>query len=219
LVWHHAVSYRDVIHRARNGPGIILAIGDQKPTPCAPRIFAHRWDPMAQRELTDARPVLVGVQHQNVPRRLGQGLCRNRLMTSTTPFAMALKEETRTILLTMQALHQVTRAIPIVFAQVIDPIGGGFAASLARPGGTMASEARKLSRKVNRVVRYEQGGRFLAPGSREKPRKLICKRRSSSWSARQPFGADSDRAVSRRILQASPQAPRPALRALPKRCG
>ena len=37
--------------------------------------------------------------------------------------------------LTVQALQQVTRTIPIVFVQVIDPIGGGFAESLARPGG------------------------------------------------------------------------------------
>jgi putative tryptophan/tyrosine transport system substrate-binding protein len=37
--------------------------------------------------------------------------------------------------LTVQALLQVTRTIPIVFVQVIDPIGAGFAASLARPGG------------------------------------------------------------------------------------
>jgi putative tryptophan/tyrosine transport system substrate-binding protein len=36
---------------------------------------------------------------------------------------------------TMQALQQATRTIPIVFVQVVDPIGGGFAASLARPGG------------------------------------------------------------------------------------
>jgi putative tryptophan/tyrosine transport system substrate-binding protein len=36
---------------------------------------------------------------------------------------------------TMQALQQATQTIPIVFVQVVDPIGGGFAASLAHPGG------------------------------------------------------------------------------------
>ena len=33
------------------------------------------------------------------------------------------------------ALLQVTRSVPIVFAQVPDPVGNGFVASLARPGG------------------------------------------------------------------------------------
>jgi putative tryptophan/tyrosine transport system substrate-binding protein len=35
------------------------------------------------------------------------------------------------------ALHRQTRAIPIVFVVVNDPVGWGFAASLARPGGNM----------------------------------------------------------------------------------
>lgn len=33
------------------------------------------------------------------------------------------------------ALQQVTRTVPIVFANVIDPVGAGFIGSLARPGG------------------------------------------------------------------------------------
>src|ERR1051325_2916343 len=36
-----------------------------------------------------------------------------------------------------QAMQQTTKAIPIVFIQVPDPIGGGFVASLARPGGNI----------------------------------------------------------------------------------
>src|SRR5665647_918155 len=36
------------------------------------------------------------------------------------------------------ALRQATRVIPIVFAQVSDPVGSGFVASLARPGGNIS---------------------------------------------------------------------------------
>src|SRR5215510_7818429 len=36
---------------------------------------------------------------------------------------------------TVAALLQATRTIPIVFAIVIDPVGGGFVASMAQPGG------------------------------------------------------------------------------------
>jgi putative ABC transport system substrate-binding protein len=35
----------------------------------------------------------------------------------------------------VDALQQITRAIPIVFVTVIDPVGAGFVDSLARPGG------------------------------------------------------------------------------------
>jgi putative ABC transport system substrate-binding protein len=36
---------------------------------------------------------------------------------------------------TPQALQQATRTVPIVMAQGVDPVGGGFVRSLARPGG------------------------------------------------------------------------------------
>jgi putative tryptophan/tyrosine transport system substrate-binding protein len=36
---------------------------------------------------------------------------------------------------TVGALQQATRTVPIVFVTVIDPVGGGWVASLARPGG------------------------------------------------------------------------------------
>ena len=36
---------------------------------------------------------------------------------------------------TVAALQMATHTVPIVFAQAVDPVGGGFVASLARPGG------------------------------------------------------------------------------------
>ncbi len=36
---------------------------------------------------------------------------------------------------TAAPLLQATRTVPIVFVQVIDPVGAGFVASLAQPGG------------------------------------------------------------------------------------
>ena len=35
----------------------------------------------------------------------------------------------------MDPLLQATRSVPIVFANVVDPVGAGFVSSLARPGG------------------------------------------------------------------------------------
>jgi putative ABC transport system substrate-binding protein len=35
------------------------------------------------------------------------------------------------------ALQRITRSVPIVFALVVDPVGAGFVASLARPGGNI----------------------------------------------------------------------------------
>src|SRR5439155_6779313 len=37
----------------------------------------------------------------------------------------------------VSALQQTTRAVPIVFVTVIDPVGAGFVESLARPGGNV----------------------------------------------------------------------------------
>src|SRR5215204_7381569 len=38
---------------------------------------------------------------------------------------------------TLVAIQQATRTIPIVFAQVLDPVGAGFVDSLSRPGGNI----------------------------------------------------------------------------------
>jgi len=67
---------------------------------------------------------------------------------------------------TTAALLQQTRTIPIVFAQVVDPVGSGFVASFPRPGGnitgfinlepTMAGKwlelLKEIAPRVNRVA-------------------------------------------------------------------
>jgi putative ABC transport system substrate-binding protein len=55
--------------------------------------------------------------------------------------------------LVVAALQQETRAIPIVFVNVSDPIGAGFVTSLARPGGNLTG-----------LLHYEEGiiGKWLA---------------------------------------------------------
>src|SRR5262245_4221958 len=41
----------------------------------------------------------------------------------------------------LAAVRQETRTVPIVFAQVVDPVGAGFVASAARPGGNITGFA------------------------------------------------------------------------------
>jgi putative tryptophan/tyrosine transport system substrate-binding protein len=52
----------------------------------------------------------------------------------------------------LSSLHQVTRTVPIVFAQVADPVGAGFVASLAKPGGNITGFT---------VFDYEMGAKWL----------------------------------------------------------
>ena len=49
-------------------------------------------------------------------------------------------------------LQQATRTVPIVFVQVIDPVGSGFIASLARPGGNTTGFA---------IYEYGMSGKLL----------------------------------------------------------
>ena len=58
------------------------------------------------------------------------------------------------------ALQRETRAIPIVFVNVNDPIGAGFVASVARPGGNLTG-----------LLHYEEGisGKWLAIAQGDRP--------------------------------------------------
>jgi putative ABC transport system substrate-binding protein len=50
------------------------------------------------------------------------------------------------------ALGQITRTVPIVFANVADPVGAGYVESLARPGGNITGFT---------VFEYSMGGKWL----------------------------------------------------------
>ena len=52
-------------------------------------------------------------------------------LAATTPDVLVAASGTTSV----APLLQATRTVPIVFAIVIDPVGAGFVASLARPGG------------------------------------------------------------------------------------
>ena len=63
--------------------------------------------------------------------------------------------------LSLAAMQQASRSVPIVFAAVADPVGGGFVDSLARPGGNvtgfmvyetvLAENGRNCSRRSRRA--------------------------------------------------------------------
>jgi len=55
--------------------------------------------------------------------------------------------------LAVAPLQRITRSVPIVFANVIDPVGASYVTSLARPGGNMTGFT---------AFEYSIGGKWLA---------------------------------------------------------
>src|SRR5256886_10101940 len=78
---------------------------------------------------------------------------------------------------TVAPLLQATRTIPIVFVTVVDPVGSGFVASLAHPGGnatgftiyefSMSGKWLELLKEIAPGVTRAAGGRepAIAPGN------------------------------------------------------
>jgi len=80
-------------------------------------------DELQQLGWTDGRNVRIDTRWEVSPNRAEElvALAPDVILASSSP--------------SVAALQRITRSVPIVFANVIDPVGAGFVESLARPGG------------------------------------------------------------------------------------
>ena len=80
-------------------------------------------DELQQLGWTDGRNVRIDTRWEVSPNHAEElvALAPDVILASSSP--------------SVAALQQITRSVPIVFANVIDPVGAGFVESLARPGG------------------------------------------------------------------------------------
>ena len=77
--------------------------------------------------------------------------CWHSRLTSSLPWAVSA----------WRRYSATTRSVPIVFVQVVDPVGGGFVESLARPGGNVTGFTN---------FEYGLGGKWLEPLKEIAPR-------------------------------------------------
>src|SRR5262249_52973348 len=73
------------------------------------------------------------------------------------------------------ALQQSSRSVPIVFANVLDPVGAGYVATLARPGGQRHRLRKYRIRPEREMARVAQAGCTArgASGSRSECRQSV----------------------------------------------
>jgi ABC-type uncharacterized transport system substrate-binding protein len=106
--------------------GILMPWASNDPTAKA-RVGAFQRE-LQQLGWTDGRNIRIDIRwaagNAEESRKQASELVRlapDAILTSTSP--------------SMVALRRVTRTVPVVFVQVLDPVGAGFVASLGRPGG------------------------------------------------------------------------------------
>ena len=92
-----------------------------------PRVRAFV-DGLQQLGWTDGHNVRVDI-------RWGGGIPADRDKYAAELVALAPDVIFASASVNVAALQRITRSVPIVFAGVVDPVGAGFVASLARPGG------------------------------------------------------------------------------------
>ena len=98
-------------------------------------------DPESQASHDGVRAGAAGIGLDRRPQRahrlpVGRGRCRPRAqIRSRIGRARARRHPGLWRGTVVAALLQASRTVPIVFAHVVDPVGAGFVASLARPGG------------------------------------------------------------------------------------
>jgi putative ABC transport system substrate-binding protein len=109
---------------------------------------------------------------------------------------------------TLGPLQQLTRTVPIVFAAVADPVGGGFVESLARPGGNITGfelfeysiggkwleHLKQIAQRVTRVAVLRDAALVSGGGQAADPLAVRI---------RPPFGECAKAATARSISSAS----------------
>jgi len=109
--------------------GILMPWAANNPTAKA-RVAAFQQE-LQQLGWTDGRNIRIDIRwvagNADETRKQASelvGLAPDAILTSTSPSVVALR--------------RVTRTVPIVFVQVLDPVGAGFVANLGRPGGNVS---------------------------------------------------------------------------------
>jgi putative ABC transport system substrate-binding protein len=105
--------------------GVLMSIAEEDPEGQA-RVRAFV-DGLQQLGWTDGHNVRIDIRWAGNPGDPGKYAAELVALAPDVIFAP--------VSATVAALQRITRSVPIVFGSVIDPVGAGFVASLARPGG------------------------------------------------------------------------------------
>jgi len=105
--------------------GVLMPMAEEDPEGQA-RVRAFV-DGLQQLGWTDGRNVRIDIRWAGNPADTGKYAAELVALAPDVIFAP--------VSAIVAALQRITRSVPIVFGSVIDPVGAGFVASLARPGG------------------------------------------------------------------------------------